>query len=133
MESCQSKIASGVATLHEIVAAIRGTRWRFILTNSGQAIDVQHKDDLYASYWEAVAEMKSCRHVIGQDEYDQEVIDRIRDCEMAHQRARQFMTDDDNLGRVERAIFELFDGTGYVFNGYGISPGDDYEQDRKDS
>ncbi|KSV87570.1 hypothetical protein N184_30930 [Sinorhizobium sp. GL28] len=130
VEACQSAVASGVAALHEIVAAIRGTRWRFILTNSGQAIEVQHKDDLYATYWEAVAQMKSCRHVIGQDEYDQEIIDRIRDCETAHQRARLFMTADDNLGHFEHEIFDLFDGTGYVFDGHGISPGDDYDQVR---
>lgn len=99
VKACKMSVAAG-ESVSEIIAAIRGTRWRFILTNSGQAIDVEHKE--------------------------LQLLNAIRDCEQAHQRATQFMTRDDNLGHLEHAIFDLFDGTGYAYIGEGIIVDDEY-------
>lgn len=117
MRACKQSIAQG-GPVSNIVDAIRGTRWRFILTRSGQDIEVEHKDDLYDDYWEAVALLKDCRSIVGKEEYEDVLAGRIRDCHAAYRRAETFITSHDNIGgNVERAIEELFSGTGYKYNG----------------
>lgn len=64
--------------------------------------------------------MKACRSIVGKDEYEQELLDAIRDCKQIHQRIELFTTDDDDVHRVEGAILELFSGTGYRYTGDGI-------------
>jgi hypothetical protein len=120
VKACKASIAAG-GPVSEIIAAIRGTRWRFILTNCGQSIEVEHKDDLYTDYWTAVYMMKECRGIVGMDGYEHELPEAIRECERAHQRATQFMTRDENLGHLEHAIFDLFDDTGHPYRDKGIT------------
>ena len=124
VSACQAWITAG-REVSGIVAATRGTLWRFIVTNSGQAIEMEHLDDLHAAYWKAVDEMNDSRSSIGDDAYDDYILESIRSCIEAHRRASQFMTFEDDLARVEDAISDLFEGTGYVLDGVSIVPEDE--------
>jgi len=128
--ACKASIAAG-EPIAGIMDAIKGTRWRFLLTKSGQAIEVEHKDDLYAGYWQAVSCMKECRSIVGKDEYEHIVLDAVRDCLEAHRRVELFITDDDNIGQVDRAILDLFNGTGYRYTGGGIEYDEDWIADEE--
>lgn len=116
VSACQAWITAG-REVSGIAAAIRETPWRFILTNSGQAIEVEHVDELEAAYWEAVDEMNVGRSCIGNEGHEEYVLEGIRNCLKVHRRASQFMTFEDDFARVEDAISDLFEGTGYIYNG----------------
>lgn len=116
VSACQAWITTG-CEVAGIVEATRGTPWRFIVTNSGQAIEIEHVDELEAAYWKAVDEMNLGRSSIGNEGYEEHVLEGIRNCLKVHRRASQFMTFEDDFARVEDAISNLFEGTGYLYNG----------------
>ena len=116
VSACQAWITAG-REVSGIAAVIRETPWRFILTNSGQAIEVEHVDELEAAYWKAVDEMNVGRSCIGNEGHEEYVLEGIRNCLKVHRRASQFMTFEDDFARVEDAISNLFEGTGYIYNG----------------
>lgn len=116
VSACQAWITAG-CEVAGIMEATRGTPWRFIVTNSGQAIEIEHVDELEAAYWKAVDEMNDGRSSIGNEGYEEYVLEGIRACLKVHRRASQFMTFEDDFARVEDAISNLFEGTGYIYNG----------------
>ncbi|TAZ73801.1 hypothetical protein ELH70_14605 [Rhizobium ruizarguesonis] len=124
--ACKALIASG-RSIADVAEVIKGTKWRYLVTRSGRAIEVEHKDDLYAKYWEAVAEMKSHRDHIGWEKYEDWILDAIRACKRAYDRANLFITDDDNMGNLDREILKFFEGTGYRYTYRGIEECEDEE------
>lgn len=122
--ACQAAY-TGHNALAEIVEVTAGTRWRFIVTRSGSAIDVRHKDDMYAEFWESVAQVKSAQSAFGKDEYEQEVRGFIDNSFLKHKRTSMFLTEFDNLISFDRAMAIAFEGSGFRYDGRNIVPEDD--------
>ncbi len=119
VQACKDWIEVG-GSLVSINEAIKGTRWRYVLTNSGTSIEVEHKDDLYEAYWKAVTEMKAWRSQIHKEKYEYEILEEIRACEAAHEKAMAFLIPGDNLSPLQRAIDEMFEHTEYRYTGRAI-------------
>lgn len=126
-------VYTGHEALSEIVEATAGTRWRFLVTRSGSGIDMRHKDDMYAEFWESVAKVKSGQGAFGKDEYEQDVRDLIDNSFLKHKRISLFLTEADNLMSFDRAMDIAFEGSGYRYDDGAIIPDDndaDHEDDR---
>jgi hypothetical protein len=129
--ACQAAY-TGHQALSEIVEATAGTRWRFLVTKSGSGIDMRHKDDMYAEFWESVAEVKSGQGAFGKDEYEQEVRDLIDSSFVKQKQICLFLTEADNLMAFDRAMAMAFEGRGYRYNdGAIVSDDDDGDVDRE--
>lgn len=122
--ACQAAY-TGYQALSAIVKATAGTPWRFLVTKSGAGIDMRHKDDMYAEFWESVAEVKSAQSAFGKDEYEQEVRDLVDNSFLKHKRICLFLTEADNLMSFDRAMGVAFEGSGYRYDDGAIVPDDD--------
>ena len=124
MSACHD-FYTGHEALAPIVEAIAGTRWRFLVTHSDRGIDMRHKDDMYAEFWESVAKVKSSHGAFGKEEYEHLVRDVIDNSFLKHKRISLFLTDDDNLIPFDRSMALAFNGSGYACDDGEIVSGDD--------